>query len=348
LKHKILYIYPSASSFVKNDIAILSKKYNIITNSYSWDKKFFVPFYLLHQFFFLIFNIRSIKNIIISFGGYWSLLPSIIGKLVNTPVFIILNGTDCASIPSLNYGSLRKSLLRTACELSYKYASALLPVSSSLIKTKNTYYSNSKSDETNQGYKYFFPKISTKSIIINNGVDSAFWKRLPYIKKEPKSFISVFSESQFVLKGGDLILKISKKFPDCSFYIVGSKQPILTEEYKNVHFLGKLSPKELKQYYNKSRFHFQLSIFEGFGMALCEAMLCECVPIGSSVNIIPDIIGDTGFILTSRDLYQIEEIVNKALYMDNLEKLGKNARNRIINKFDATIRKGKLMELMEQ
>ena len=34
--------------------------------------------------------------------------------------------------------------------------------------------------------------------------------------------------------------------------------------------------------------------------------------------------------------------------MDNLEKLGKNARNRIINKFDATIRKGKLMELMEQ
>ena len=299
MKHKILYIYPSASSFVKNDIAILSKKYNIITNSYSWDKKFFVPFYLLHQFFFLIFNIRSIKNIIISFGGYWSLLPSIIGKLVNTPVFIILNGTDCASIPSLNYGSLRKSLLRTACELSYKYASALLPVSSSLIKTKNTYYSNSKSDETNQGYKYFFPKISTKSIIINNGVDSAFWKRLPYIKKEPKSFISVFSESQFVLKGGDLILKISKKFPDCSFYIVGSKQPILTEEYKNVHFLGKLSPKELKQYYNKSRFHFQLSIFEGFGMALCEAMLCECVPIGSSVNIIPDIIGDTGFILTS-------------------------------------------------
>ena len=41
---------------------------------------------------------------------------------------------------------------------------------------------------------------------------------------------------------------------------------------------------KLRNYYSKSQFHFQLSMYEGFGLALCEAMLCRCIPIGSSVN----------------------------------------------------------------
>ena len=70
---------------------------------------------------------------------------------------------------------------------------------------------------------------------------------------------------------------------------------------ENVKFLGKLTPDELKKYYNKTQFYLQLSNFEGFGVAICEAMLCKCVPIVSDVNFLPEIIGDSGFVLRKRD-----------------------------------------------
>jgi len=343
----IIYIAPGLSSFVRGDISFLSKKYDVLFNTYDWRNKKLVPFYMLHQIYFMLKHRKATKAIIISFGGYWSFFPSFVGRLFKIPVYIILNGADCSSIPSINYGDLRIPWLKWIIHQSYKMATLLLPVSASLIKTKNTYLSNGT--ESHQGYKHFFPDIRTRNIIIPNGFDVKFWRKTERTKKNPNSFIAVFSNKQFVLKGGDLILGISSKFPTCNFYIAGCEKPSgMEREYHNIHFLGKLNPVELRQYYSQCQFHFQLSIFEGFGMALCEAMLCECVPIGSSVNNIPDIIGDTGFILTSRDSYQLEEIVNKALYMDNLEELGKNARNRIINKFDSTIRKRKLMELMEQ
>lgn len=344
--NKIIYIAPSLSSFIKSDISILSKSYYIISNVFSWNKKYFIPFYFIRQIYSILRNINSSIAIFISFGGYWSLIPTLIGKLFNVPVFIILHGTDCASIPLFNYGSLRKWAVRKFCKHSYKNATMLLPVSSSLILIKNTY--NTDDISNNQGYKHFFPNINTNTKVVYNGIDSKFWKKKQEIKKEDNSFIAVFSLNQFILKGGDLILEVSKKLSSCNFYIAGCKKPNnLKENYKNVHFLGEISPQNLRLYYNKCQFHLQLSIFEGFGIALCEAMLCECIPIGSSVNIIPEIIGDSGFVLQKRDADKLEKLINKALSYENKEELGNIARKRIIQNYSIEKREKKLLSLIK-
>jgi len=343
-KSKIIFVTPALSSFASNDISILSKKYKVIVNKYAWKRKILIPFYLLHQFFFVLWYMASVKKIIISFGGYWSLIPSFFGKLAGIPVFIILHGTDCASIPQINYGSLRKPLVKVACKLSYIFATKLLPVSISLIEIKNTFYPTDKISE--QGFKFFFPKLKTDYEVVPNGLDENFWKPISGHEKEQQSFISVFSGEQFFLKGGDLILDIAKRFPNCKFYLAGLEKPNLNIEIaNNVVFLGKLSKYELRDYYNKSRFHFQLSIFEGFGISLCEAMLCECIPIGSSVNNISDIIGNTGYILEKRDIDLLEIIVLKALSLKNKSKMGENARNHIAKNYYLDKREKRLLSL---
>ena len=111
--HTIIYIAPALSSFVKNDIIILSEKYNVIKNIYNWNNKISVPILLIRQALFVLRKIFLIKAIIISSGGYWSLIPSIIGKIFRKRVLIILNGSDCAAVQPINYGILRKQPLKT-------------------------------------------------------------------------------------------------------------------------------------------------------------------------------------------------------------------------------------------
>ncbi|MCK5824555.1 MAG: glycosyltransferase family 4 protein [Ichthyobacteriaceae bacterium] len=345
-RSNIILVAPFISSFIKSDIDILSKKYNVIINTYKWANKFMLPFNLLFQFVFFITHIFKADKVIVEFGGYWSLIPSVIGKLFGVPVFIVLHGTDCASIPSIGYGSLRKKMIQFFCGVSYKYATKLLPVSSSLVSVKNTFLQNT--DSENQGYKTFFKNNKTDFKVIYNGVDSAFWKPLPNFIKDEKSFISAFSDKQFILKGGDLIIELAEKYADYTFYIAGTIAPKNIRNIPvNVIFLGILSKEKMREYFNKSTYHFQLSIFEGFGLALTEAMLCGCIPIGSSSNIIPEIIGDTGFVLKNRNVNDLDVLVKEVIGLKNKTEYAEKARLRVIKNYSFNNREKELFKAID-
>ncbi|CAL2063096.1 glycosyltransferase family 4 protein [Tenacibaculum sp. 190524A05c] len=343
-KEKIIVVIPYHNSFISNDTKILSDYYEVVLNNYNWKRKELYPIYVFLQFFSLLLNIRKTSKILVQFGGYWSVIPTLLGKLFNIPVAIVLHGTDTAIIHHLNYGSMRKKLVKSVCEFSYKRAHILLPVSSSLIYTENQYISK----ENKQGIKYYFPDLNTQFKVIPNGLNTNFWTRLNEIKKEDNRFLAVFSESQFLIKGGDLIIQIAEKFPTYEFYIAGCDQLDSYNSPNNVHFLGRLSKNELLKEYNKAQYYFQLSIFEGFGLSLCEAMLCECIPIVSSVNILPEIIGDSGFILTRKDIVQLKNIINNTTSITDKISLGKKARERIIDNYSMQNRANLLIDTLNQ
>ena len=347
MKHKknIILVTPFLSSFIKNDIAILETEYKVTINTYNWKNKTLAPWFLLLQFFFLLFKLSRASRVVVEFGGYWSVLPSVLGKLFGVPVFIILHGTDCASIPELNYGSLRKKYIKKGCQVSYKNATKLLPVSESLVYVENSFQ---KDISNRQGYKQFFPEIKTPYEVVFNGIDEDYWKTSQKNIKEEKSFLAVFSEDQFYLKGGDMIFEVAEMFPNCKFRIVGISEEYHADKPENVELLGRLSLDGLKEQYQKSQFYFQLSVIEGFGVALCEAMLCECIPLGSSVNFIPEIIGDTGFILKEKDVELLSQIVSNALEVENKKKLGEDARKRIISNFSFDERRKKLLSVLNK
>mgnify|MGYP000096903153 FL=1 len=343
-KSKLLFISNGIPSFTKIDIDILKSEFEVVLFSKLWTNSFSV---IINHILLIIklFTLRNkVSKIIISFASHWSYFPSIIGRLFNIPVAIILHGTDCASIPSLNYGDLRKPILKRIIKSSIKNASILLPVSETLIKIENLY--NGDNAERNQGLNSFFKIDTLKFKTIYNGIDSNFWKPNSNIKIKKNSFIAVFSNQQFFLKGGDLIIGLAKEFPNCSFYIAGCDT--IPNQYlkpNNLILLGHIPKKKLLEYYNQSQFHLQLSVFEGFGCSLVESMMCKCIPVGSKVNIIPYIIGDTGVVLDKRNQKELNKIIL------NLTKSSKNelsirfsdSRNRAKENFDFEIRKKRLL-----
>ena len=346
-KHKIIYISPfTSSSFVQNDLEFLSKYYKVVPITHTWHKNYLIPLNLILQFLSILNKIGNTKAIIISSGGYWSFMPALLGKILKKRVFIVLNGADCVSIPEISYGSLRKSFLRLVCKFSYQLAYKLLPVSESLVYTKNTYYR--RGEIMRQGYKYHLKKVNTPFEVISNGFDINQWFYDKQFEKKPRTFLTALSKSQFKLKGADLIIKISDQFPNCTFFIAGIKRSDIDfNTSPNVKFLGCLTALELRKYYSLSAFYLQLSISEGFGCALCEAMLCECIPIGSNVNAIPDIIGDSGFILKYRSADILKQLITSIFKEENISGLGKKARQRVINNYSLKEREESFTRLIE-
>jgi len=341
-KSKLLFISNGITSFTKVDIDILKNEYEIILFSKLWIDKFSV----IANHISLLIKLYTLRNkvtkIVISFAGHWSYLPSIIGRLFNIPVAIILHGTDCASIPSLNYGDLRKPILKRIIKSSIKNASILLPVSETLIKIENLY--NGDNAERNQGLNSFFKIDTLKFKTIYNGIDSNFWKPNSNIKIKKNSFIAVFSNQQFFLKGGDLIIGLAKEFPNCLFYIAGCDT--IPDQYlkpNNLILLGYIPKEKLLEYYNQSQFLLQLSVFEGFGCSLVESMMCNCIPIGSKVNIIPYIIGNTGVVLEKRNQQDLNKIILNLTTSSKKELSFADSRNRAKENFDFEIRKKKLV-----
>ena len=344
---KIIFVAPARSSFIKSDINILKSDFIIIENIYSWGKKALLPLHLIKQFLFFIRHIPNTKSVVIEFAGYWSLIPTIFTSVFGIKSFIILHGTESASIPELNYGSLRKPLLRWFCRKSFYNAYMLLPVSESLIKTENSFSIFDKAD--NQGIKYYFPRIKTSYKVISNGLDIDFWSAEPHLNKEEKSFAAVFGKGQYILKGGDLLVELAKRNPSMKFYIAGyTYEAGMGELPDNITFMGVLSRNQLRDLYLRCAFYFQLSVFEGFGLSLCEAMLCRCIPIGSNSNAIPEIIGDTGYIIKQRKISEIEETVNFAIKSSNIQTLGEAARQRILENYPISKRKSELIKTIKE
>lgn len=302
MRKKLLYIYPTYATFVQKDIDFLQKTYNVVSPNHIWSNKKSVPFLFVKQLFFLLKNIRSSQAVLVMFGGYWSFLPALLGKVFKVKTFIILGGTDCVSFPELNYGSLRKPLLCKFIQWSYQLAYKLLPVDDSLVYNNYSYSEDSTYKE--QGYKAFFKNIKTPFSVIPNGFDIDFFSVNIEQEKKSNSFVTVAkidSDKTFVLKGIDKICMLATKFVDSTFTVIGVDANAISQKNipKNVTFLPFLPASEFKEHVQKHEFCLHLSISEGFPNALCEAMLLGCIPVVSKVGAMPKIVDTTGFVIES-------------------------------------------------
>jgi len=331
---KISFVYSLPTSFVIKDIENLKSIGHQVFEITS------PPF--KNIFLFLINRIRELLKgiflipksncVIIWFSDYHGLIPLVLSKIFLVKSIVIVGGYDAISDKEINHGIFSKNNLRQKiARMNFNLATQIWVVDETLSKgCKEALLQN----RINSGLINWMPQIEKKIKVVPTGYSSSFWKITQ--SKLPKTVLTVanFNDSRVVkLKGIPIILKLAKELPNFQFSILGLKTDIiipLDSRPSNVKLIKSKNSTELRDYFSESQFYIQASRLEGLPNALCEAMLCECIPIGNAVFGIPKAIGNTGLLFKGeKDLKKIIKFLN-----GKNKKSGMHARQHIINFFD--------------
>jgi len=336
----IVYSFPVRTAFIERDLEMI-RPHAAIKDLEFTQSPVKLPFYLILQFFQLLWFLPRTSQYLCFFGGYHCILPVVFGKAFGKKCTIQAGGTDCINMPEIGYGNFRKKSLAWATRFSFENCSLILPVAEALV---SQHYSYDQLINPKQGLLQLIPSLKTPIQVIPNGFDTEFWMDLG-MERDKQSFISVATSTSTPararVKGYDLIVQLATKNPEWNFTLVGDAD--YPAPSPNIRVVGKESPKTLVQLYNTHEFYLQLSSSEGFPNALGEAMACGCVPIGSAVGAIPEIIGDTGLLLKRKELGALQQLIQD--WMDGKTKLT-SPRARIERYFTYDLRRKLLLRAL--
>jgi glycosyltransferase involved in cell wall biosynthesis len=321
---KIAFIFYSFPSFVKKDYDTLSSHY--LVKKVSYKGVFDIPS--------VMEAVRGSDLSVSWFAGGHAFLMVLFSKLFRKKSLIIVGGFDVAYMPEINYGRFAMGwITRMITKLTLKYTDKALVVDPSLKgdAIKNAGISGKNIDYLPTGYssERFKPSGKKETLVITVG----------YI-----------SDSVLRRKGLDTFVIAASHVPEAKFALIGkpvdeSIELLKKRASENVEFTGYISDEELLRYYQRAKVYCQLSAYEGLPNALCEAMLCECVPVGTKRNGIPTAIGDTGFYVPYGDIEATAEAIKKAL--NSSDELGRNARMRIKDVFPEERRRSGIIDAID-
>ena len=310
-KIKISFIGDISSSFIKYDYEILKRFFDIDIiqppkNKLGW----------LKYIFKLGRNVKQSNLTFSWFAGWHSAFAVFFTKIFRKKSIVIVGGYDAAYIPKLNYGAFANLKEEIPAKYVYKNVDKILVVAPAL---KNDIIRNVKIKGDKVDY-------------LPTGHDSDYWK--PNEKKEDivLTVAGANNMKRVKLKGLDTFVKAASHIEETKFIVVGARSEAkkyleeISPENK-VELIEFLSRDNLLRYYQMAKVYCQLSLREGLPSSLCEAMLCECIPIGSKINGVKTAMGDTGFYVDYGDEKATAEMIKKGLALE--DNSGKRARERI-------------------
>jgi glycosyltransferase involved in cell wall biosynthesis len=262
------------------------------------------------------------------FGGRHSMWAVLLSKLMHKKSVVVVGGFEVAKMPEIRYGAALNRIKARSMRWILANASKVLTVDESLKQEA----------VANLG-------ASTSNIItIPTGYDSEKFKPLGKKENIVLTVGSVGKRQSPRRKGLDVFAKTAGYMKDLNFIHVGDLHlhPEFLQEAdsRNVTFAGRVTDAELLRHYQRAKVYCQLSLHEGLPNALCEAMLCECVPVGTGAQGIPTAIGDTGLYVPYGDVPATVKAIRKAMTLDT----GEQARLRIKSLFSLEMRERRLVD----
>jgi glycosyltransferase involved in cell wall biosynthesis len=346
----LIYIKPANSSFIISDQKLLEKHFKVtpfLVKQSGKKLKFFMDLFSLA--IFLFGNAGKSDVFLCWFGDYHAAIMVLAARILKKKSVIIAGGQEAICYKELGKGVYLKKVRGWCVKYALRNATLILPNHASLVHHVNSFY-NAENPHID-GIRHYVKSIKGEIIVVPNGIDFSRIDRNPEIKKIPNLVLTVGTmnkEADFYNKGFDLFIDLSKLHRDKDFVLIGVNKAYLAwieekfkvSEIKNLRIIPSFCPDEiLVDYFNKATVYLQVSITEGMPVSLGEAMLCECIPVGSNVNGIPDAIGDTGVLVYRRNIDELSQALIKAFTLNT----GADARIHTINSFSLKLREEKLI-----
>lgn len=305
---KILFVgnLNVGSTFIDNDYKELQKYYEV---------KAYNPSLSTAE---VIKLVRWCDVIFSWFANWRAVRPVLLNKLLRKKVIVVAGGYDCVYAPEISYGAWVKNPDRRVSKYLFEHADIVLPVSEYLkaeLLEKMT------------------PK---KTQLIYNGVNTnAFYPQGDKVKNLVLTTCEI-NKSNLTRKGLTNFVETARYLPDVRFVVIGEfkddsinyLRSIATE---NVTFLGRVDDKARLDWYQKAKVYAQLSYHEGFGVALVESMLCECIPVVSEKGALPEVAGEDAYITMYDSPEHAAMAIEVALTRD--KKFAATFRKRALNNF---------------
>lgn len=324
---RILFVYSALLSFVRTDLEILRKHFNVKKMKV---ETFFVPRRGRKPLTFL----QLLKEILWADIAYtWfadanAFFIVLFCKLLRKKSMIVVGGYDIAYIPEINYGDLQFPFGRIRTKFILNHASKILPFSN--------YAKERVLNITRKVNAYAIPLAC----------DTEKFKPINGKKEDLVITVCYVDEGNIKRKGLRTFVESAKFLPQLRFALIGSYTDDSINYLKeisspNVEFTGFIPDEELFTWYQNAKVYCQLSYQEGFGVALIEAMACECVPVVSlKAKVFRETVGEYGFYTPYGDVKNTVEAIKKASSASNM---GGKARKRVKDLFSIGKREKELL-----
>ncbi len=331
-KQSVLFVYVNYSSFVKADFEILSTFAKVSKYQFKPGKGIIrTAIELVKEFLFLVFNGFKYETIFVWFGDYHSLLPILFAKLYRKKSCVVIGGYDVSTLSEYGYGAFSHPIRAFFTRKTFKYAGICFPVAEAL----------------NNKLKLINPKVKAETLPTR--VDAERFSFREY--NRAKRIVTVSgteSYQRLMVKGLDRFRDLANYLTEFEFIIIGITDAVkgFFEPLPSNLFLVPPQPfDELYKYYQSTSFYAQLSRSEGLPNALCEAMLCGCIAVGTDVGDIGITIGNSGLTVEDWKPEVLAEFIRQNhnnLYLRDL------ARERIIYLYDNEKRVERFRQLVEK
>lgn len=342
---RLLYIKLADTSFIRVDEEILKRHF--VVKPFLLKTRPFLLFVLdlVRLKLFLLRHLPFSDGVFIRFADHYAAFIALFTMLFRKKLIIVSGGYDAVHIPEYNYGVYHSRLRGCCARFAFRHADLILPNNPTLVKNVNTYSNDYPRPE---GILHFVPDTKARIQVVYNGFNPELWPADDAQRQANKVVTVAFVNDYrtYKLKGIDSFIELAHRMPDVRFAIAGLSAALVAELKLNIpsnlEVLPAVPHSELPAFYRSAKVFCLLSLTEGMPNVLCEAMLSGCIPVGTSVNAIPEVIGDTGFVIMKREIGEMEEKVRLALSASAT--LSKSARLRIAENFSLERREKELCE----
>ncbi len=308
--NKVFFVSAYTSTFVQQDLEILSKHFKVRTLFLPKANKK-SPFYMLYSYFVIFLGVLNSDITYAVFADLRAYFSVFWSRLLGKKIIVSVGGYESACLPEINYGGMLKSGQANRFRYILKHADRIL----------------TNSEFSKQEVLTVGPAAKITAVYLGITKDP-----IPVLPKEDLMItIGEATEDFWRLKGLDIFARAAISFPNLKSIIIGKYDEKIKKHLLQINpeleFTGYIKNEKLLELLAKAKIYCQLSMRESFGYSVLEAMKNGAIPVVANTGSLPEVVGDTGFLSIYGDVESTVYNIKQALIKGSAERVKERAEN---------------------